>query len=491
MRTTRRRFIETGSALGLVATTGCTKFTEAVLDGLIPPKRNIGACLAPQSTHLDPVSHVLNRLAFGPKPDDYARVCALGSSLEEAARAFIEEQLNPGGIDDAVAEYAVRQFETLKLPLGELFEYQDNLLLEELTRATLLRAVESKRQLFETMVQFWTDHFNIDPSKGDCKWLKVADDREVIRKHALGRFPDMVRASALSPAMLWYLDGRVNTKSSPEERPNENYARELLELHTLGVHGGYSQQDVMEVARCLSGWTVRSEQVFFKGRVEFHPDRHDDGEKVILGQVIPAGLGEKDLDRLLEIVCLHPATANYLANRLCRRFIDDDPSEATVQAVAESFLASAGDIPATLRTLFGSEAFWSSRGNRFKRPFEFIVSALRTTGAETDAGRPIYDYLLRMGHAPFQYPTPDGYPLEPSPWMGTLLWRWNFAVALAENRIPGTQVKAEDWIKRFPSREDYIAHFLGREPMVEELEAFHATDTGLAVILGSPTFQRC
>src|SRR3989442_372228 len=178
----------------------------------------------------------------------------------------------------------------------------------EMTRATILRAVWSERQLYEVMVHFWTDHFNIDCSKADCRWLKAADDRDVIRRHALGRFPDLLRASALSPAMLWYLDGRANRKQQDNDKPNENYARELLELHTLGIHGGYTQRDVMEVARCLSGWSVRSVKQLRKGSVEFHPGLHDDGAKLVLGRAIPAGLGQQDLDRVLEIVALHPAT---------------------------------------------------------------------------------------------------------------------------------------------------------------------------------------
>src|SRR5262249_37442309 len=154
----------------------------------------------------------------------------------------------------------------------------------------------------------WSDHFNIDSSKGDCRWLKVADDRDVIQRHALGSFPGLLRASALSPAMLWYLDGRVNRRAAPGDRPNENYARELLELHTLGVHGGYTRQDVMEVARALSGWTVRSrhEVVFGLGKVEFRPELHDDGEKHVLGRVLPAGQGARDLDQVIDAAALHP-----------------------------------------------------------------------------------------------------------------------------------------------------------------------------------------
>ena len=257
MNHSRRTFLKVGgSSTALLAVLGCEQLPRELR--FLQGQTNGGPFQPPLAETIDPFVHALNRVAFGPRPGDYARFKKFGQTPALAADAYIEEQLNPEHIADEEGDYAVRRFETLNEPLGELFEYQEELLQNELMRGALARAVFSERQLFEVMVQFWSDHFNIDPSKGDCKWLKVADDREVIRKHALGKFPDMLRASALSPAMLWYLDGRVNRRENVAEKPNENYARELLELHTLGVHGGYTQKDVMEVARCLTGWTVRS-----------------------------------------------------------------------------------------------------------------------------------------------------------------------------------------------------------------------------------------
>jgi uncharacterized protein (DUF1800 family) len=386
----------------------------------------------------------------------------------------------------------LRRFtETLNQPAGDLFEYQEKFLLNEMMRESVLRAVLTERQLHEVMVQFWTDHFNIDPSKGDCKWLKAADDRAVIRAHALGKFPELLRASALSPAMLWYLDGRVNRKQKPDDKPNENYARELMELHTLGVHGGYTQRDVMEVARCLTGWHVRSKEPFYKGKVEFKKQLHDNGAKEVLGQRIPAGLGEKDLDRVLDIVALHPSTARYLATKLCRRFIVDEPPAGAVTVVAEAFSKSQGDLRATLRALFGTAEFQNARGTKFKRPFHFIVSALRGADADTDADPKVIDYLLRMGHAPFGYPTPDGYPEEASPWMGTLLWRWNFAVALSENKIKGARVNLKSLKQTLGGDDGLMAHFLGRRATAAEKQGYHNSGAGLALLLASPGFQRC
>jgi len=300
----------------------------------------------------------------------------------------------------------------------------------------------------------------------------------------------MVRASAVSPAMLWYLDGRVNRSGKPDERPNENYARELMELHTLGVHGGYTQKDVMEVARCLTGWTVRDQKQFFKGQVHFDAKAHDDGAKTVLGQVIPAGLGIRDLDRLLEIVTGHPSTARFIATKLCRRFIADAPPASAIDATAAAFTQSKGAIAPTLRALFKTPEFGASAGLKLKRPFHYVVSALRLTNAETNGGRPIIDALVRMGHAPFRYPTPDGYPEEASHWTGTLLWRWNFAVNLVNNKMAGTRIRT-DLTEAMGGDEALMATSLGRQPTERERESYKASGAGLAMLLASPAFQRC
>lgn len=505
MKFSRRQFIRVGGgSAALVATLGCDPLPREVRAWYEPAGRN-GPFQSPARAVIDPITHVLNRVAFGPRPGDYARARLLAPAPEAAAAAYVEEQLQPEQLADEAGTWAVRRFETLAEPLGELFEYQETLLQDDLMRSTLARAIYSERQLYEVMVQFWSDHFNIDPSKGDCKWLKVADDREVIRQHALGRFPAMLRASALSPAMLWYLDGRVNHRANMAEHPNENYARELLELHTLGVHGGYTQQDVMEVARCLTGWTVRAkdQKPYFEiGKVEFKLDRHDCAAKQVLGQQIPAisaqldraerqRRGEAELDRVLELVVRHPATARHLSNKLCRRFIADEPPEAAVGAVARVFTETQGDIRATLRALFATPEFQSQRGNKFKRPFNYVVSALRATEARSDAGLNLLDYLRRMGHAPFNYPTPDGYPEPAAPWLGTLLWRWNFALALSENKLAGTRVDGAALRENAGGDEGLMAHILGRKATAEETQAYHDSGAGLALLLASPAFQRC
>ena len=455
-----------------------------------------GPLTPPASAGLDAAAHALNRWTFGAGPGDHARVVALGVD------AFLEEQLAPDKIDDGLCDRAMARFaECWYEPLGEAYEEDAEGLSPILRRAAILRAVYSKRQLFEVMCEFWSDHFNIDPGKGDCRYAKIADDRDVVRAHALGNFREMLRASALSPAMLWYLDGRANVKRTPEEKPNENYARELMELHTLGVHGGYTQHDVMEVARCLTGWTILAKKddgysgkllspLKDRGKVVFRREAHDHGAKQVLGQDIPAGLEERDLDRVIEIVAAHPSTARFIATKLCVRFIADSPPATAIETVARAFGESQGDIKTTLRTLFATAEFQESKGAKFKRPFHFLVSALRATNAETDADRGVLSYLEKMGQVPFRYPTPDGYPARAPHWHSTLLWRWKFALALANNRIKGTHIDRKEFYKALGGDAAVAATLLNRQPSGEEHDASIQSGDGLALLLASPAFQR-
>jgi len=500
--TSRREFLITGAA-SVALSAAIFKSVQGWLGearqyvgrGLRRPLS--GPLTPPPAGELDPVAHALNRLTFGPGPGDYARVAALGVD------AFLEEQLAPEKIADGLCDRATARFaEAWWEPLGEAYEEDDEALTPVLRRVALLRATYSQRQLFEVMCEFWSDHFNIDPGKGDCRYNKIADDRDTIRAHALGDFRAMLRASALSPAMLWYLDGRANVQRTPEEKPNENYARELMELHTLGVHGGYAQQDVMEVARCLTGWTILAKKddgfsgdllspLKDRGKVVFRPEAHDDGAKRVLGQDIPAGGGAGDLDRVIEIVAVHPSTAHFIATKLCARFIADDAPAVAVAAVAQSFSASGGDIKATLRTLFGTPQFRGAAGAKLKRPFHFVVSALRATNAEVADERPLLSYLDKMGHTPFRYPTPDGYPQEASHWFGTLLWRWKFAIALAGNRITGTRIAREKLARALGGESALLATVLNRQPAGGESDACKKSGDGLALLLASPAFQCC
>ncbi len=486
---TRRRLLQVGGALAAAGSIGCedvpphiAKWIEAP-DTPAPP---------PDSADVDLVSHVVSRLSFGARPRDYAKVRSLHTDMPLAVERYVTEQLAAETIDDRDVERRLTRFAELRAGAADLYEYKEEVLLADLTSATILRARYSERQLHAVMTDFWSDHFNIDSSKGDCRWLKAADDRDVIREHALGSFPALLRASAVSPAMLWYLDGRMNRRSAPGEQPNENYARELLELHTLGVHGGYTQADVMEVARALSGWSVRSrhEVVFGLGKVEFLSELHDDGEKRILGRTLPAGGGPRDLDAVIELTAIHPATARHVATKMCRRFIDDDPPEAAIGRVAKTFLATRGDIRNSLHTLFQTPEFLNARRTKLKRPFHFVVSALRATDARTNGGAPLHEFLQRMGHAPYQFPTPDGYPDDQESWLGTLLWRWNFAAALSGNRIEGTRIAHDELLRVIGGREQLPRYLLGRRQTSQEMEAVQQATDQLAVWLASPAFQR-
>ena len=496
MTVTRREWMKGAAAAGGALTTaGCERVISRVTKEFgqtIPEQISVAG-----GAEIDPSFHLLSRASYGAWPGDLDRVRAM------TAEAWIEEQLAPEKIDDALCDLRARRFETLRHDPGTCYEYKKPVLREEITRHTLLRAVYSRRQLFEVMVGFWTDHLNINLEKGDSIYLKPADDRAVIRAHALGKFRDLIRASAVSPAMLVYLDGKENKKASPDDIPNENYARELLELHTLGVDGGYSQSDVFEVARCLTGWRLRTR--WRKGTVYFDPALHDDGEKTVLGHRIPANGAEKDLDRVVEIVCDHPSTARHIATKLSRKLVSENPPAALVDRVAKVFADGGGDIKAMLREALHSGEFKAARGVKFKRPFHFIASCLRVTAADTHAHKPLVEYLLRMGQAPFQHPTPDGYPDEAAPWLGTLLWRWNFALALAANQIPSVEVEARRLANAIggwsPAR--LLPHFIGRAGTEAELKALNdyaasqGIDTNerkaemLGLILASPAFQRC
>ncbi len=525
------------------------------------------------------IVHVLNRLGFGARPGDVERVKAMG--LEN----YINQQLTPEKIVDAVAENKVKDLSVLDMSTAELYEkfpqpgqllrqlqargilppdlaearenrvkgganasssdmpktdmrageiksdngdaaknnapsvnsnpdnqkyrqvlqdyYRENGLqqpqriIAELQASRILRAVYSERQLQEVMVDFWTNHFNIFAGKGADRWLLPAYDRDTIRPNAMGKFSTLLLATAQSPAMLFYLDNFQSVSPNPDrgvQRPgvqrqtllgalignrrqpegqgmpprpapqqqrrgiNENYARELMELHTLGVDGGYTQKDVQEVARCFTGWTIFSPRGGGAGAnalmgetarrnagtFYFNPRTHDDGEKTVLGHKIPAGGGIKDGLMVLDILSHHPATAKFIATKLVRHFVSDTAPPALVERVAAVFTKSDGDIRETLKAIFFSNEFNSQEAYRakIKRPFELVVSAIRTLGAETNGGPGTHQWIARMGEPLYGFQTPNGYSDLAENWVNTggLLERMNFGLALASNRVQGTRV---------------------------------------------------
>lgn len=383
----------------------------------------------------EPALHALQRLTFGARPGDLERVRALGVD------GFIAEQLQPEAIDDSAAEASVAAaFSTLALGPADLLELEPAQVARELKAATVVRALASRRQLLERMVEFWSDHFSVYHGDGPVALLKTVDDREVIRRHALGRFRDLLGASAKSPAMLFYLDNYANTVAGP----NENYSRELMELHTLGVGGGYTEADVREVARCFTGWTVALREAL-RGRFVFNPFAHDFGPKEALGLVFPARVGVEEGERVLDRLASDPATARHLATKLCRRFVADDPPAAVVDAAVLTFEATDGDLREVMRTILTAGEFAAAADAKVKRPFGVLCSALRALDAEVEpqaAGRALLAVLQRMGHLPFDWHPPNGFPDVAGAWVNTngLLNRWNLGVALGANALPGVRV---------------------------------------------------
>lgn len=427
---TRRDFLKLGSVTAVAAAaTGCSVIGPELARGELPE-----TLVMPPAAVVDPVWRLLNRAGFGAAPGEPTRVRKMG------VEAYLEEQLHPESIDDAAADFISSSLTLYHMDPTQLVEQDEKDAMVELIGSTLLRALYSKRQLYEAMVAFWSDHFNIYVRKAKpMPMLKLMDDRDVIRPYALGKFRDLLFASAKSPAMLVYLDNIQNEKS----QPNENYARELLELHTMGVNSGYTQDDIQELARALTGWSV-GRRGRNTGKWIFNEDQHDDGEKQVLGLTLHAGDGAAGVERVLELLSTHPATANFIATKLVRRFVADEPPAALVDRVTDTFLETDGDIKRLLQVIFLSDEF-ASAPPKLKRPFAFMVSALRALHTRLRIGRrrAIGDWLLRLGQLPFHWPPPDGYPDVSAAWATNLLPRWNFALALLHGEIPGASPPLE------------------------------------------------
>jgi uncharacterized protein (DUF1800 family) len=308
------------------------------------------------------------------------------------------------------------------------------------------------------MVDFWSNHLNIYIGKNVVKWLKTVDDRAVIRTHALGRFRDLLLASAKSPAMLIFLDNAENFKPSVRRGKkdgglNENYAREVMELHTVGADGGYTQDDVTTVARALTGWTITGRNAHAAGEFQFIPRLHDNDAKQIafLNLNLPAGGGLPDGEALLAALASHPSTATRIAHKLCVTFVADDPPPALVERAAKAYLDNDTDICATLRTILTSDEFKASAGQKVKLPLRALVSSVRALGADVGDGErmlPLVATLRGLGQAFFGWQAPNGYPQIGAAWVNTggMLARWNAAFALTEGRIKGVQIDLHNFI---------------------------------------------
>ncbi len=324
----------------------------------------------------------------------------------------------------------------------------------DLMEAKLLRAVYSNRQLEEVLTDFWFNHFNVFLDKGADRYLVTSYERDAIRPHVLGRFRDLLEATAKSPAMLFYLDNwqseGANSVAAGRGRKgarglNENYGRELMELHTLGVDGGYTQKDVTEVARCFTGWTIRNPQR--GGEFVFNPRMHDAGEKTVLGVAIPSGGGIEDGEKVLDILARNPATAHFLSRKLAMRFVADDPPEALVERMARTFVKTDGDLRAVLRAMIESREFFSAGAYRakMKAPLEFVASAVRAVKGDVETALPLALQVAQLGQPLYRKQEPTGYSNSSAEWMnsGGLVGRMNFAVQLADNKVPGVKVEPE------------------------------------------------
>ncbi|MEI2608427.1 MAG: DUF1800 domain-containing protein [Candidatus Promineifilaceae bacterium] len=438
MTLSRREFLKLGGlAAATLTASGCSVIGRRLaqeqlpetLATPIPPAQVVPSTAADglPTIQVDPIWRFLNRAGYGPKPGDLERGRTLGLA------ALLEEQLNPEALDDAAADAFLGNLTYYHKEIDAIIDLEPKDLAPELGLSVYGRAIFSTRQLYEAMVEFWSDHFNIYIRKTQFMLaLKIVDDRDVIRPHALGKFRDLLFASAQSPAMLVYLDNVRNEKG----QPNENYARELLELHTLGVNGGYTQQDVQEVARLLTGWGV-ARRGRKQGQFAFAPDKHDDGAKTALSHTFPAGQGEQDVWQLLEILATHPSTATFIATKLVRRFVADEPPPALVSLVAQTYQQTDGDIKAMLRVIFLSQEFQTAPP-KLKRPFTYLVSCLRALHSATVQFRAVNPWLDRMGQPLFQWSPPDGYPDVATAWASNLLPRWNFALALTGGQLGGT-----------------------------------------------------
>jgi uncharacterized protein (DUF1800 family) len=519
-----------------------------LLTGFLPAAADTGSKKKSALTEEQKIIHLLNRIGFGPRPGDVERVKRMGIDK------YIDQQLHPERIDDSAVQAKLGTFESLRLSTSQLYdkypapqfvardlglrqgqgqgqpgnpqasqddrrEYRQKInayylekglkppaaLVQELQGQKIVRAVYSERQLQEVMVDFWYNHFNIFWGKGADKWLTTEFEMSAIRPNTLGKFQDLLLATAKSPAMLFYLDnfqsstpnpqpagrrgmgqgGRFGRRGggarlddprvqerlrqrrleqgqsddpgqmTPQQQAalnqlrnrkrgiNENYAREIMELHTLGVDGGYTQKDVQEVARCFTGWTIQAPRQ--DGSFIFRPVMHDDGEKVVLGQKISAGGGMKDGEKVIEILARHPNTAKFISTKLVRRLVSDNPPSSLVDRVTAVYMKTGGDIREMTRTILKSQEFFapSSYRAKIKSPFELAVSSVRALGGETTGSRPIAQFIGKMGQPLYAYQAPTGYPDRAEQWVnsGALLERLNFGLALGSNRVLGTVIE--------------------------------------------------
>jgi len=368
---------------------------------------------------------LLRRASYGPKEGDVRDVTEMGFD------GWLTRQLTMTASEDVDCEREVkRQFPRMAMTFAQLRQVDDDWeTSNQLIAATLYRAINSRRQLYSRLCEFWYDHLNIYVYKVGA-WQTVDYLNTVIRKHALGKFPDMLWASAHHPAMMLYLDNA----SSEGGNPNQNYARELMELHTLSSTGGYTQTDVEELARCLTGWGIQwdSREPNY-GEFEYHDWAHDDGPKQVLGHSIAAGGQKKDAEKVLMILATHPSTAAFLARKMVKFFMGEGNFATLENLVAQRYLETGGDIKEMVKLILRRNMMMMAKP-KFKRPFHLFASAMRgLSGKITDFNGIRWAYLGQSGHEPFTWSPPNGYPDDPDFWSGLMLPRWNFMLNAMSN----------------------------------------------------------
>jgi uncharacterized protein (DUF1800 family) len=452
------------------------------------------------------ILHAINRLSFGPTPGEIERVESIG------VEKYIQEQLNPSTIPaSSTLDSRLAQLSTLNMSTTELgvvygatrkalpaerpqLELNIRKVAEERNQAKLFRAIESPRQLEEVMTDFWYNHFNVSTHKGISRVWAGNYEQTAIRPHAFGKFRDLLGATSRHPAMLHYLDNWQNTTPNPNPKAknrgglNENYARELMELHTLGVKGGYSQKDVTSLAQIFTGWgylpanTKKGTPFTFY----FDPNRHDSSPKILLGKPI-TGNGEQEVEQALDMLAKNPATAKFVSYKIAQRFVSDNPPAALVDRMKTRWLQTDGDIKAVMTTMLNSKEFWAPAAQRskFKTPLEYVVSAARATGSNIEETKFLNGQLSGFGMPLYGCQTPDGYKNTREAWLNenSTIQRINFASHIANGR--GLSAKPQ------PINSANLDRAIGPYLSANTKTTIAASKVGLqsALMLGSPDFM--
>lgn len=459
------------------------------------------------------IAHLLNRAAYGPTRELMEEVRCAGRAT------WIEEQLHPDAIDDPGLDARLAVYPSLSMSTAELLANYPRpqpgmprdpatapgRVLAELNASLITRAAHGRAQLQAVLVDFWLNHFNVYAPDGPTRWTVTSYANETIRPHVMGRFEDLLRATAESPAMLYYLDNYLS--SAPGTRGarsgiNENYARELMELHTLGVEGGYTQADVDEVARVFTGWTITGEQT---GSYDFVYRRqwHDTGAKTVLGVSIPQGQIDEGY-AVLELLAHHPSAADYIATRLVRRLVGDDAPSELVGAARDTFARTDGDLRAVVRAILTADAFYAPqyRGAKVKAPFEFVASALRALGADVRNGVAAARLIGQLGQPPLQSVPPTGWGdvAEDVVSVGGMLGRFDAAYRIASGGVAGARIDATRWAylgRGWRSVNRLLVSILQQPASIQTRHALEQSAASganptvlLALALSSPEFQQ-